>query len=47
MPQRQTVAQAEYAAKEKTTRREQFLKEMGQVLPWSVLHALFLSPALR
>ena len=40
MPQQLTFAQAEYAAKKKVTRREQFLKEMEQVLPWSALHAL-------
>jgi len=40
MPQQLTFAQAEYAAKKKVTRREQFLQEMEQVLPWSALHAL-------
>jgi IS5 family transposase len=40
MPQQLTFAQAEYAAKKKRTRREQFLGEMEQVLPWSALQAL-------
>jgi len=40
MPQQLTFAQAEYAAKKKVTRRERFLQEMEQVLPWSALHAL-------
>lgn len=40
MPQQLTFAQAEYAAKKKVTRREQFLTEMEQVLPWAALHAL-------
>ena len=40
MPQQLTFAQAEYAAKKKVTRREQFLAEMEQVLPWSALIAL-------
>jgi IS5 family transposase len=40
MPQQLTFAQAEYAAKKKLTRREQFLAEMEQVLPWAALIAL-------
>ena len=40
MPQQLTFAQAEYAAKKKVTRRELFLQEMEQALPWSALHAL-------
>jgi IS5 family transposase len=40
MPQQLTFAQAEYAAEKKITRREQFLKEMEQVLPWAALQAL-------
>jgi len=38
-----SFAQAEYAAKKKTTRRERFLTEMEQVVPWSRLLAV-LSP---
>jgi IS5 family transposase len=33
----QSFAQAEFAAKKKTTRRERFLAEMGQVVPWAAL----------
>jgi len=32
-----SFAQAEFAAKKKTTRRERFLAEMEQVVPWSRL----------
>lgn len=35
-----SFAQAEYAGKKKTTRRERFLNEMEQVVPWSRLVAL-------
>jgi IS5 family transposase len=40
MPQQLTFAEAEYSAKKKVTRREQFLTEMEQVLPWSAMQAL-------
>jgi len=40
MPQQMTFAQVEYAAKKKQTRREQFLAEMEQVLPWAALQTL-------
>jgi len=35
-----SFAQAEFAAKKKITRREKFLAEMEQVVPWAVLVAL-------
>lgn len=35
-----SFAQAEYAVKKKTTRRERFLNEMERVVPWSRLVAL-------
>jgi IS5 family transposase len=38
---RQTsFAQAEFAAKKKTTRREQFLARMEEVIPWTQLLAV-------
>jgi len=40
MPQQLTFAQAEYAAKKKRTRRERFLAEMEQVVPWAALRAV-------
>ena len=35
-----SFAQAEYAGKKKTTRRERFLGEMEQVVPWARLVAV-------
>ncbi len=35
-----SFAQAEYADKKKVTRRERFLGEMNQVVPWARLVAL-------
>jgi transposase, IS5 family len=40
MNQQMSFAQAEYAGKKKTTRRERFLSEMEQVVPWARLVAL-------
>ncbi len=37
MPQQLTFAQAEYQSKKKTTRRDRFLAEMEQVVPWTAL----------
>ena len=36
-----SFAQAEFAAKKKVTRREQFLAEMEQVVPWTAGGPLF------
>ena len=40
MESQRSFAQAEYARKKKTTRREKFLWQMEQVVPWSRLVAL-------
>ena len=40
MSQQTSFSQAEYARKKKTTRREIFLAEMEQVVPWALLEAL-------
>jgi IS5 family transposase len=40
MEQQMSFSQAEYAGKKKTTRREKFLGEMEQVVPWARLAAL-------
>src|SRR5215210_5243583 len=40
MNQQMSFAQAEYAGKKKTTRRERFLAEMERVVPWARLVAL-------
>lgn len=40
MRQQRTFAQAEYAAKKKVTRRDQFLGDLQRHVPWSALHAL-------
>jgi IS5 family transposase len=40
MNQQMSFAQAEYAGKKKTTRRERFLSEMEKVVPWARLVAL-------
>ena len=40
MNQQTTFAQAEFAAKKKTTRREAFLARMEEVIPWSQLQGL-------
>jgi IS5 family transposase len=40
MKQQMSFAQAEYAGKKKLTRRERFLAEMEQVVPWAKLMAL-------
>lgn len=37
MNHQMSFAQAEYAGKKKTTRREKFLAEMNQVVPWGRL----------
>ena len=37
MEQQLSFAQAEYAGKKKVTRRERFLGEMEQVVPWARL----------
>ena len=37
MERQRSFAQAEYAQKKKTTRRERFLNEMEQVAPWARL----------
>ena len=37
MERQQSFAQAEYAQKKKTTRRDRFLAEMNQVVPWARL----------
>ena len=42
-----TFADAEYAGKRKQTRRERFLNEMDQVVPWKDLIALSTSPLRR
>ena len=34
-----SFAQAEFASKKKVTRRERFLREMEEVVPWEVLIA--------
>jgi len=39
MERQRSFAQAEYAQKKKTTRRERFLNEMEQVVPWARLVA--------
>ena len=39
MPQQGSFSQAEYASKRKQTRRDKFLAEMEQVVPWSRLVA--------
>ena len=39
MDTQKSFAQAEYAQKKKTTRREKFLNEMEQVVPWARLVA--------
>ncbi len=39
MEQQKSFAQAEYAQKKKTTRRERLLNEMEQVVPWARLVA--------
>src|SRR5476651_1585705 len=39
MERQKSFAQAEYAQKKKTTRRERFLNEMEQVVPWARLVA--------
>jgi IS5 family transposase len=40
MNQQTSFAQSEYAWKKKTTRREKFLSQMGQVVPWARLVAV-------
>jgi transposase, IS5 family len=40
MTQQTTFAQAEFTAKKKTTRREQFLARMKEVIPWEGLLAV-------
>ena len=40
MNQQTSFAQSEYARKKKTTRREKFLRQMEQVVPWARLVAL-------
>ena len=40
MPHQMSFAQSEYSAKKKVTRRERFLAEMEQVVPWRRLVAL-------
>jgi len=40
MERQMSFAQSEYAAKKRTTRREQFLAEMEKVVPWARLVAL-------
>ena len=40
MEKQMSFAQAEYAGKKKMTRREKFLKEMEQVVPWARLVAV-------
>ena len=40
MERQMSFAQSEYARKKKTTRREKFLAEMEQVVPWGRLVAL-------
>lgn len=40
MKQQMSFAQAEYAGKKKTTRRERFLSEMEKVVPWARLVAV-------
>ena len=37
MPQQGSFSQAEYASKKKQTRRDKFLAEMEQVVPWKPL----------
>ena len=37
MPQQGSFSQAEYASKKKQTRRDKFLADMEQVVPWSRL----------
>ena len=39
MPQQGSFSQAEYASKKKQTRRDKFLAEMEQVVPWPRLVA--------
>ena len=39
MPQQGSFSQAEYASKKKRTRRDKFLAEMEQVVPWPGLVA--------
>src|SRR3954452_19135768 len=39
MPQQGSFSQAEYASKKKRTRRDKFLAEMEQVVPWPRLVA--------
>ncbi|MDP3071486.1 MAG: IS5/IS1182 family transposase, partial [Opitutaceae bacterium] len=40
MTQQTTFAQAEFTAKKKSTRREQFLARMEEVIPWEKLLAV-------
>jgi IS5 family transposase len=40
MKQQLSFAQAEYAGKKRTTRRERFLSEMENVVPWARLVAV-------
>ena len=45
MPQQGSFSQAEYASKKKQTRRDKFLAEMDQVVPWPRLVARRINPA--
>ena len=40
MEQQRSFAEAEFAAKKKTTRREKFLGRMEEVIPWTELLAV-------
>jgi hypothetical protein len=42
-----SFSSAEFAAKKRITRREQFLAEMEQVVPWAELEAVIAPPKLR
>ena len=43
MNQQTSFAQSEYARKKKTTRREKFLSQMEQVVPWARLVAVIMT----